>query len=421
MQKSIQYYFYSSIGITFFSVALGLGLKIYLAAVILKSELALYYTAIDIFSFSLLILIGFRSSMVVTFNKLKEDNAIINIFRYFILGALLLSWTFVVPYVKHHLHVEIDYWYLVATIFSMSLYLYLSNQLAMYRLYALMNRTNFLEPLLSIVWFGIAFYLSGVQGIHSLFIMSIMASLSLSLYIYIQKKKSSSEPMFKKVILDTDMKEFIRKSLISTLEFSSGMLLIYLGVFFFNHYYTVAELGDFQVVTKPLLIYMITLFVFPVFKLLLPELSKLYYQKEFNAIIQLKRWFYRFSFTVSTVFVVSIYIFGENIIALLFSQEYSGAYLYLSHLSFYLIFIMLNAFQIAFIKASGAFSMALYIRLSGIGFFIIAFYLTKLFSQSSIAVIFGLDIAYLGMFLFSWFVEKKIMERSFKSSQLNDR
>jgi hypothetical protein len=73
---------------------------------------------------------------------------------------------------------------------------------------------------------------------------------------------------------------------------------------------------------------------------------------------------------------------------------------------------MLNAYQIAFIKASGAFNLALYIRSSGLIFFIITFYFTKFYSESSIAVIFGLDIAYLGMFLFSWIVEKKILKQN---------
>ena len=408
VQKSIQQHFYSAIGIGLFSVLLGFMLKVYLARLLPKEELALYYTAIDIFSFSLLVLIGFRSAMVVTYNQLKEDNAIVNIFRYFILGALLISWAFVLPYVKHHFNIDINYWYLVATIISMSLYLYLSNQLAMYRLYSLMNRTSFLEPILSIAWFLTAFYISEVKGIQALFIMSIMSSLSLSLYIYFKKKKSSKEPVIKRVIMNSDMRNFIKKSLISTLEFSSGMILIYLSIFYFNHYYSIEELGDFQVVTKPVLIYMITLFVFPVFRFLLPELSKLYYKKEQEEIEKLKRWFYTFSFIVSACFVGIFYFFGENIIAFIFPSEYQGAYLYLSHLSFFFIFIMLNAFQVAFIKASGAFSLALYVRLSGIAFFMLSFHLTKEFSQSSIAVIFSLGVAYFGMFLFSWFVERKI-------------
>jgi len=408
MTKTIQQHFYAAIWIALFSVLLSLGLKVYLATVIDKESLALYYTAIDIFSFSLLVLIGFRSSMVVSYSKLKEDGGIVNIFRYFIIGAMLAAWAFVIPYVKHQLGVNVDYWYLVATVVSMSLYMYLSNQLAMYRLYKVMNRSSFIEPLLAISWFLIAYYGAGVQGIQALFIMSTMASFSLSIYIFIVKSRKSKEPVIKRVIIDSEMRQFIKKSLISTLEFSSGMMLIYMSVFFFNHYYSLDELGDFQVVTKPILMAMITLFVFPVFRFLLPELSKLYYEKNKEEIGRLKKWFYRFSFIVSFLFVAVFYVLGENIIALIFPGEYAGAYLYLSHLSFFFLFIMLNAYQVAFIKASGAFGFALFIRLSGLGFFVLFFYITHYYSDSSISVIFGLAMAYLGMFLLSWIIERRI-------------
>jgi len=56
MTKTIQQHFYSAIWISLFSVLLSFGLKVYLAMVIEKESLALYYTAIDIFSFSLLVL-----------------------------------------------------------------------------------------------------------------------------------------------------------------------------------------------------------------------------------------------------------------------------------------------------------------------------------------------------------------------------
>jgi len=409
MKKTIQQHFYTAIGVSLFSIMLGIGLKVYLSTVLPKEILALYYTAIDIFSFSLLVLIGFRSSMVVSYSKLKEDSGIVNIFRYFILVAILASWGFVIPYVKHTLGVPVDYWYLVSTVISMSLYLYLSNQLAMYRLYKVMNHSGFIEPLLSMFWFVMAFYVSGVKGVQALFIMSIMASFSLSLYIFILKSQKSKEPVIKRVIINSQMRQFIKKSLISTLEFSSGMMLIYIAVFFFNHYYSLDELGDFQVVTKPILMAMIALFVFPVFRFLLPELSKLYYQKSIEEITKLKRWFYRFSFVVSLVFVTLFYLFGERLIAVVFPPEYSDAYLYLSHLSFFFLFIMLNAYQVAFIKASGAFGYALLIRLSGILFFVLFFYMTYyLYSKNAISVVFGLAMAYLGMFLLSWVIEKKV-------------
>lgn len=411
MTKTIQQHFYAAIWIALFSVLLSFGLKVYLATIIEKETLALYYTAIDIFSFSLLVLIGFRSSMVVSYSKLKEDGGIVNIFRYFIIVAMLASWAFVIPYVKHKLGVDIDYWYLVATVVSMSLYLYLSNQLAMYRLYKVMNRSSFMDPLLAIFWFLIAFYGAGVKAIQALFIMSTMASFSLSTYIFIVKSKKSKEPVIKRVIMDSEMRQFIKKSLISTLEFSSGMMLIYMAVFFFSHYYSLNELGDFQVVTKPVLMAMIMLFVFPVFRFLLPELSKLFYEKNKEEIAKLKKWFYRFSFIVSVSFVSTFYFLGEKIIAFIFPAEYAGAYLYLGHLSFFFLFIMLNAYQVAFIKASGAFGFALFIRLSGLGFFVLFFYITHYYSDSSISVVFALAMAYLGMFLLSWIIERKIYKQ----------
>lgn len=415
MKKTIQQHYYSAIFIALFSFLMGFGLKIYLAKVIDKESLALYYTAIDIFSFSLLVLIGFRSSMVVSYSKLKEDGGIVNVFRYFILFAMLAAWAFVIPYVKHQLGVDINYWYLVATIFSMSIYLYLSNQLAMYRLYEVMNRSNFIEPILSVIWFFLAFYAAQVKGIQALFIMSTMASFTLSIYIFILKSQKSKEPTIKRVILDAEMRQFIKKSLISTLEFSSGMLLIYLSVFFFNHYYSLDELGDFQVVTKPILLGMIMLFVFPVFRFLLPELSKLFYEKNGDEILKIKRWYYRFSLMVSLSFVSIFYLFGEKLISLIFPETYVNAYLYLSHLSFFFLFIMLNAYQVAFIKASGAFGYALLIRLSGLAFFILFFYTTRYYySQNSISVVFGLAMAYFGMFTFSSLIERKIYIKEMK-------
>lgn len=118
MSNTIQKHFYQAIGIALFSVLLGFGLKVYLATIIDKNLLAYYYTAIDIFSFSLLVLIGFRSSMVITYNQIKEDGSIINIFRYFLLIVILASWGFILPYVKHNIGIDIDYWYLVSTILS---------------------------------------------------------------------------------------------------------------------------------------------------------------------------------------------------------------------------------------------------------------------------------------------------------------
>jgi len=409
--QEIQKHFYQAILISIFAVVAGFAFKIFLANVIDKELLTLYYTAIDIFSFSLLILVGFRSSMVVAYAKSKKDENIINIFRYFVLVLVLLSWGFVIPYLKHRLGVEIHYWYLVSTVVSMSLYAYLTNQIAMYRLYSLMKQSSFLEPILAAVWFFIAYYIAHTGGLQSLFIMTVMSYLGLSAFIWIRKRKEVHEPHIVHVEMDGETKTFLKNAMLSTIEFGSGIVMIYMAVFFLMHYYSIEELGDFQVVTKPVLMYMITLFIFPVFRFLLPELSKLHAQKSLKEIVALQRWFYKFSFLVSGAFALLMVFYSEKFVTLAFNEEYHGAYLYLTHLSFFFIFIMLNAFQLSLIKASGAFGAALLIRLSGIGFFVAAFYLTRLYSESSVSVIIGLVLAYVGMYGLSFLAVKKIMSR----------
>jgi O-antigen/teichoic acid export membrane protein len=407
--QEIKKHFYHAILISVFTVVAGFSFKIFLASIIEKDVLALYYTAIDIFSFSLLILIGFRSSMVVAYAKCKKDENIINIFRYFIVILVLISWGFVIPYLKHRVGLEIHYWYLVFTILSMSSYSYLTNQLAMYRMYSLMKQSTFIEPILGAVWFLIAYYLAHTSGLKALFIMTIMSYLGLSIFIWLKKSKKVHEPHLNHIPLNDDTKTFLKNAVLSTAEFGSGILMIYTAVFFLMHYYSVEELGDFQVVTKPILMYMIMLFVFPVFRFLLPEISKYYAKNSYTDIVKLQTWFYKFSFIVSGIFVLLMVLYSQDFVALAFKPEYNGAYLYITHLSFFFVFIMLNAFQLSIIKASGAFGIALLIRISGILLFIVAFYLTRIYSQNSVSVVLGLALGYTGMFVLSFWVVKNIM------------
>ena len=407
--QEIKKHFYHAILIAIFSVAVGFGFKIFLADIIDKDVLTLYYTAIDIFSFSLLILIGFRSSMVVAYAKSEKDENIINIFRYFVIVLILISWGFILPYLKHRVGLEIHYWYLVFTILSMSAYAYLTNQLAMYRLYSIMKQSTFAEPILGAAWFLIAYYIAHTNGLKSLFIMTIMSYIGLSIFIWLKKRKQIAEPHISHVDLNDDTKTFLKNAVLSTVEFGSGIVMIYTAVFFLMHYYSIEELGDFQVVTKPILMYMIALFVFPVFRYLLPELSKLYAKKSYAEIMSLQKWFYKFSFLVSGVFTLLMVFYSQAFVSLAFKPEYHGAYLYLTHLSFFFIFIMLNAFQLSLIKASGGFAKALFIRVSGIALFIVAFYLTRLYSENSVSVIFGLALGYTGMFVLSFVEVRRIM------------
>jgi FtsH-binding integral membrane protein len=80
------------------------------------------------------------------------------------------------------------------------------------------------------------------------------------------------------------------------------------------------------------------------------------------------------------------------------------------HLSFFFIFLILNSYQISFIKASGAFLSAMLIRLFGIVSLIVIFFIIyNFYSKNVISVIVALVSSYLIMFGISFIVEKKIL------------
>ena len=378
------------------------------AKLIDKEELGIFFTAIDVFSLTLLILVGFRSSMVVSFAKTKDDINITNIFRYFLFFIVFVSWLMVIPYLKHKMGVNIHYWYLVFLMLSMGLVAYLGNQIAMYRQYTIINKITLIEPSLVLAWFLVAYYGADVRGYHALFISSVMATLGVALYIYLAKRKSTKEPAFQRVEMTDDMRQFLKNSIISTLEFGSSIVMIYLSIVLIMHYYTLDDLANFQVVVKTFFVYMITLFVFPIFRFILPEISKLIHSNQHHEVARLKKDIYRFSFIVSALFFLLTWLFSESLIAWAFSEEYKQSYTMLLHLSPFFIFVMLNAYNIAYIKASGKFWWAFFLRISGSFIVLLSFYTLHLFSDSIIIVALSLIWGYMGMFIISFFLERRL-------------
>ena len=71
--------------------------------------------------------------------------------------------------------------------------------------------------------------------------------------------------------------------------------------------------------------------------------------------------------------------------------------------------MMLNAYQLAYIKAHGKFTLSLMIRLSGIVTLVISYYLLALFTANVVAIIVALGFGYVMMFILSTIAEQQIL------------
>ena len=301
--------------------------------------------------------------------------------------------------------------YLVFTVIALGFSVYFTNMIAMYRMYRVINLVTFLEPALLIIWFLIAYFFAHTHGLQPLFISTIMTAFTLSLFIYIVKTKEIRSVPVDKPKHKHDTPKFLKNSIISTVEFGSGIVMMYTAVILIMKYFDLEELGNFQVVVKPVFTYMIMLFVFPIFRFVLPELSRLYSEKNYEGLRNIKRWVLKFAFGVSGVFVILSLLFADRFVSWLFPPGYADSSLMIIHISFFFIFVILNAYQISFIKASGDFLSALFIRLWGIVSLVIIFYAIFIFySQNIISVVVALIGSYISMFLVSLYRERKILK-----------
>ncbi|MCL1059626.1 hypothetical protein L2729_16770 [Shewanella gelidimarina] len=403
--------FIAAIWATLASISLGLAFKIWLAQWVAKSDLALYHTVVDIISLSLILLSGFRSSMVVSFSQTKNAQDITNIFRYSLILMVLLTWGIVLPYIKHQLKIDVEYVQLVGIILGMGFKVYFTNQIGMYRLYHIANKAIWIEPLVQILLFLVCYYALHQSAISSLFFSLMLSSIAVACYMFIQRRKEIATTPFAPVQLDPEMRNFVKKSMLSSLEVGASILMIYITVLLTVGYFTVDELGDFQVVVRPLFAYMTLLFIFPVYRYILPEIAQCLREGEYEQIAKMRRWFYTLGVTISCLFLLSMIFFSEELVTLIFPATYASAAPVLMHFSLFFGFMMLNAFQIAYIKAHGHFMQSLSIRIAGIVTLVAMFYILRAFTDNVVAVILAMGCGYVLMFIISSVMEYRLVRQ----------
>ncbi len=402
--------FLQAIFTTLISIAIGFSFKIWLAQWVAKPDLALFHTVIDIISLSLILMTGFRSSMIISFAQTKNDRDIINIFRFSLVCMVLLSWGAVLPYIKHQLHIDVSYFELVGIILGLGLKVYFANLVAMYRLYHISNKVTLLDPISNLLMFLFCYYLLGFSPLSSLFIGLTLSSLIVAGYMYKHRRELITTQPLATVQFNPALVSFVKKSFTASLEAGASILMIFIAILLTIQHFSIDELGDFQVVVRPVFTYMTLLFVFPIYRFVLPELAVCVRNNDFLQIKKIKRWVYRLSILVAAIFMLLMIFYSQHFVLLLFPEQYIGAAPVLLHFSLFFLFMMINAYQLSFIKAHGRFTQSLIIRVSGILALVTSFYLYTQFTDNILSIISALGTGYLMMFLLSSLVERQILK-----------
>jgi len=179
------------------------------------------------------------------------------------------------------------------------------------------------------------------------------------------------------------------------LEFALGMLSIYISVIFFTKYFTLSDLADFQVVVKSIYFYFLILFVFPIFKFVFPELSKLISQNDIDEIKKLQKWIFRYSIIVTIISAFLTFGFAFFGIEYLFGKEYVNSSQMLIPLVLVFFFVLQNGFLTSLLKGYNGFKTTFIIRFIGIVVFVLSFYILQSFESNPINVIYAFLMGHL--------------------------
>jgi O-antigen/teichoic acid export membrane protein len=201
---------------------------------------------------------------------------------------------------------------------------------------------------------------------------------------------------------------FYLYSTLSTIEYSSALVYVYLSSLIILSAYTQEQLADFQVVARPIYLALISIFSYPVFRFLFPEFSLKFANFDIEEIEHTRRRFIRICILFGFTVVLGSWLFSERILGFLFPVEYIGAVDMLNILVVALPFSVYTSFSFALIKAAGGFKYTVTICLIGVGCFFGSLYLFRLWAGVH-SVVYAMLMNVLVMFTGSICVERYLL------------
>ncbi|MEF3192385.1 MAG: hypothetical protein K6347_07570 [Campylobacterales bacterium] len=396
--------FFLNIGLTFIGILCSLAYKSLAASLFPKEELTRFLTLVDLISFVMLLFLGFRSSLVVAYVNSGNDAPLLSLTRLVMVGVTLLV-TPLLPMLANHLGIDLGFGWIIALLWVTALWIYVTNQLAMYRLYGLVNAITLAEPLALLVALWVVSFWQALAPLELLATASLLAFGMLSMLLLLLKGMRYPEPPWQ-FVWQGGERLFLRHALLASLEFGFGMLSFYLAVYLYAQYGDLEEMGDFQVVTKTLFMHLVMLFIFPVFRFLFPEVARMVAEGDKEAIEALRQKMRLYAFGVGVSVWLLFYIGGELLIDRFFGSRYEGALVMTLILFATLPFSIYNSFYISLLRGYGRFGATLHVRMAGVACFLVAAGVGLAWSLWPYPIVIALAMAQVGMYLTSRFISR---------------
>jgi O-antigen/teichoic acid export membrane protein len=407
-----------NIFLSFFNIFLKFYLNYYLANNFDEINLIRYFTLIDIITIISMITVGFKDTLVRTVGIYGESFSLFFFKKIpiFILVFFLLFIPLVFAFLSYTKISEFKYDLYIIEIMSFVFIanLLITHFLLAYREYAPVSTFEFIKGLLfTSTFFLLIFVFNVIEPFKFLVLAFIISNIGIFLWllpklVIIYKRSllfNKTEP-FK---INNERKKVVLTSFsFSSMEYLCSSLIIYSSSLMMLSLYGQDQVGDLQVVARPIYLALITIFSFPIFRFLFPEFVELINIKNYKKIKDIKYILYILISLGSLILIILCWIFSQKFISYLFPEDYANSYKYLNILVISLPFVIFTSVFFALIKSQEHFIATFVIRFIGLILFIMPLLIFYFFNFKEISVAYSILISSIVMFISSFIYERKI-------------
>jgi O-antigen/teichoic acid export membrane protein len=406
--------------LTLGNILIKFGLNIFLAGEFPEKELVIYFTLIDIITLLSMIVSGFKDALVRAIARHKEKA-----YCYFknIVGLFfIVIFVFVIPlitYFNYGLNLPIKYqlWELETTASLLIINAMLGQFLLANCVYMIVSYIEIMRGVFFVAIFFLAYLIFNFNSADDYLLTAFIASNLLILfwllyniknYIITANIKNFSKQLRTDSLSKQDKKEINRSVTYASLEYFTASISLYSSSLIMLYLFGDENVGDFQVVARPIYFALIAVFSYPIFRFLFPEFSTLIKNKQYTRLAEIRKKFNLYLSIFSVVLIMGCWLFAEFFVLLLFPEGYKESYRYLNILIIAIPFVVYTSFLFSVIKAAGYFKQTFYIRLVGFMAFLVSLSLFVSMGSGAIAIIYAILVSVLVMFVNAYVVEKRI-------------
>ncbi len=411
----------TNIILTLGNIIIKFGLNIFLAREFPEKELVIYFTLIDIITLLSMIAAGFKDALVRAIARHKEKA-----YYYFknLVGLFFIGiFVFVIPpmvYFNDELNflpIKYQLWQLETTALLLITNTMLGQFLLANRVYMIVSYIEIMRGIFFVAIFFLAYLILNFNTADDYLLTAFIASNSIILlwllyniknYIITANINNFSKQIRTDSLSKQDKKAINRSVTYASLEYFTASISLYSSSLIMLYLFGDENVGDFQVVARPIYLALIAVFSYPIFRFLFPEFSTLIKNKQYTRLAEIRKKFNLYLSIFSVVLIIGCWLFAEFFVLLLFPEGYKESYRYLNILIIAIPFVVYTAFLFSVIKAAGYFKQTFYIRLIGFITFLASLSLFVSMESGAIAIIYAILASVLVMFVCAYVVEKRI-------------